>query len=266
MSESTNTTSVIGIASGKGGVGKTTIAVNLALALCGENRKVALLDADLGLANSQIILGINAPFNVSHVFSGEKSVEEVSVTNNDGLLLIPGASGNESLANITAMQAKSLVEQILQTYPDLDMLIIDSAAGLSSSNMSFLDACDARLVILQDEPASIADAYGLIKLESRKDRLETLFVIPNKVVSQDSGNNLFNKMNRVCMQFLEEPVNYLYSVVQDDLLSQIIRRRESLLNDHPSIRAAANFKGFAKSLIALLGSSKFSAGSAEKVN
>jgi flagellar biosynthesis protein FlhG len=132
--------------------------------------------------------------------------------------------------------------------------------------MSFLDACDARLVILQDEPASIADAYGLIKLESRKDRLGTLFVIPNKVASQDSGQSLFNKMNRVCMQFLEEPVNYLHSVIQDDLLSQIIRRRESLLTDHPSSRAATNFRNFAKSLVALLNSQKFTANPAEKVN
>jgi flagellar biosynthesis protein FlhG len=138
MSEPKSTTRVIGIASGKGGVGKTTVAVNLALALSAKGLRVGLLDADLGLANSQILLGVNAPTNVSHVFDGEKTVTDVAVETPQGLLLIPGASGNQALANITAVQATSLIDQVLQSYPDLDVLLIDSAAGLSSANMSFL--------------------------------------------------------------------------------------------------------------------------------
>lgn len=252
MSEPKSTTSVIGIASGKGGVGKTTVAVNLALALSAKNLRVGLLDADLGLANSQILLGVNAPLNVSHVFDGEKTVADVAVQSPQGLLLIPGASGNQALANITAVQATSLIDQVLQSYPELDVLLIDSAAGLSSANMSFLDACHLRVLVMQDEPASIADAYGLIKLESRKDRLNNLYLLPNRVASQQAGKNLFDKMNVVCMKFLEEPVNYLFCIMQDDLLAKVTRRRETLIENYPSSAAAQNFNQLADLLIAKL--------------
>lgn len=251
-SQSHISTRIVGIASGKGGVGKTTVAVNLALALCQQGMRVGLLDADLGLANSQILLGVSAPLNVGDVFDGHKNVTDVAVETPQGLLLIPGASGNQSLANITSMQATSLIDQILQSYPDLDVLIIDSAAGLSSANMSFLDTCALRLLVMQDEPASIADAYGLIKLESRKDRLASLFLVPNRVGSELLGKALFDRMNVVCMKFLEEPVNYLASVLQDELLGRVTRKRETVIADHPTSAAAKNFALLAEALMAQL--------------
>ena len=107
---------MIGVASGKGGVGKTTISVNLALALIAQGKKVALLDADLGLANAQLLLGLNAPFNLSHVIAGSKTVGEVSVTSEEGLILIPGASGNAELANINALTAQSLIQSIFSEH------------------------------------------------------------------------------------------------------------------------------------------------------
>jgi len=245
MSQSNTTTSILGIASGKGGVGKTTVAVNLALALCAQNLRVGLLDADLGLANSQILLGVNAPLNVSHVFDGTKTVADVAVETRHGLLLIPGASGNQSLANITSVEARSLIDQILESFPDLDVLLIDSAAGLSSANMSFLDTCCMRLLVMQDEPASIADAYGLIKLESRKDRLQDLYLVPNRVSSEQAGKRLFDKMNLVCMKFLEEPVSYLTSILQDDLFGKVTRQRETILEHHPNSPATKNITDLA---------------------
>jgi len=210
------------------------------------------LDADLGLANSQILLGVNAPLNLSHVFNGSKSVSDVAVETAHGLLLIPGASGNQSLANITPIQATSLIDQVLQNYPDLDVLLIDSAAGLSSANMSFLDACTIRLLVMQDEPASIADAYGLIKLESLKDRMKSLYLVPNRVGSEPSGKSLFDKMNLVCMKFLEEPVSYLTSVLQDELLARVTRKRETIIEHHPTSSAAKNFQDLANRLLATL--------------
>ena len=131
MSQSYTTTNILGIASGKGGVGKTTVAVNLALALCAQNLRVGLLDADLGLANSQILLGVNAPLNVSHVFDGTKTVADVAVETHHGLLLIPGASGNQSLANISSMEARSLIDQILESFPDFRKTVRSSPICVS---------------------------------------------------------------------------------------------------------------------------------------
>ncbi len=256
MQQTISPTRVVGIASGKGGVGKTTISVNAALELCRMGYSVALLDADLGLANSQILLGINAPLNLGHVVDGAKEIRDVAVEGPLGLILIPGASGNEALANINPTQAKSLVAGILTSFPELDILLIDSAAGLSTANMSFLDTCDYRVVVMQDEPASIADAYGLIKLESRKDRLADLYVVPNRVAAERDGQVLFDKMNRVCMQFLEEPIHYLSSILQDDLLGQVTRRRETVIVNHPSSKAATNFNRFAEQLVNLFKSSE----------
>ena len=252
MLQSQTSTSIIGIASGKGGVGKSTVAVNLALALCNQGLRVGLLDADLGLANSQILLGVNAPLNVGHVFDGQKSVNEVAVETPQGLLLIPGASGNQSLANISSIQATSLIDQILESYTDLDVLLIDSAAGLSSANMSFLDACSRKLLVMQDEPASIADAYGLIKLESRKDRMQDLLLVPNRVGSEAAGKALFDRMNMVCMKFLEEPIKYLASVLQDDLLARVTRKRETVIEHHPNSNAARNFIQLSSALTDLI--------------
>ena len=154
---------VIGIASGKGGVGKTTISVNLAIALTKLGKKVALIDADLGLANAQILLGANAPFNLSDVVNGRKEIKDVAVETKQGLILVPGASGNSEVANLNSLQTQSLIQSLFEAYRGLDIIIVDSAAGLSSSNLTFIRACDLRLVVMQDEPASIADAYGLIK-------------------------------------------------------------------------------------------------------
>ena len=232
---------VIGVASGKGGVGKTTLSAHIALALCQFGHRVALLDADLGLANAQLLLGVNAPFHVGDVLAGRKSLDEVCVAGPLGLTLIPGASGNSELANLTAAEAQGLVQSIAASTQEIDVVVIDAAAGLSESNLTFLRACDIRLVVLQDEPASIADAYGLIKLQSLESRMENLFVVPNRVSSQKAGADLFEKMNRVCMKFLDEPVGYLHSVEEDPELTKASRQRQNIFESNPHSSAAKCF-------------------------
>ena len=144
---------------------------------------------------------------------------------------------------------------MLQSYPELDVLLIDLLPASSAITAS-LDACHLRLLVMQDEPASIADAYGLIKLESRKDRLKDPYLVPNRVSSPQAGKSLFDKMNVVCMKFLEEPVNYLYCVLQDELLAKVTRQRETLIEHHPGSAAAQNFNQLADQLINLIANQK----------
>ena len=248
MNANTSQTTVIGIASGKGGVGKSTIAVNLGQALANQGKKTTLLDADLGLANAQILLGLDAPYNIGDVINEKKTVNEVLIPCNENFSLIPGASGDPVLANISPLIAKSLINEVTSEIDDLDVLIVDCAAGLAESNLAFLESCDIKLIVVQDEPASIADCYGVIKIESKKNQMDNIFVLPNRVKSQNAGKNLFDKLNKVCMKFLEEPVYYLDSVVNDDLLIANARKRESLFPNHETSAAAYNFTKLAEKI------------------
>jgi len=248
MNANTSQTTVIGIASGKGGVGKSTIAVNLGQALANQGKKTTLLDADLGLANAQILLGLDAPYNIGDVINEKKTINEVLIPCNENFSLIPGASGDPVLANISPLIAKSLIKEVTSEIDDLDVLIVDCAAGLAESNLAFLESCDIKLIVVQDEPASIADCYGVIKIESKKNKMDNIFVLPNRVKSQNAGKSLFDKLNKVCMKFLEEPVYYLDSVVNDDLLIANARKRESLFPNHETSAAAYNFSQLAEKI------------------
>ena len=248
MNANTSQATVIGIASGKGGVGKSTIAVNLGQALANQGKKTTLLDADLGLANAQILLGLDAPYNIGDVINQKKTVNEVLIPCNENFSLIPGASGDPVLANISPLIAKSLIKEVTSEIDDLDVLIVECAAGLAESNLAFLESCDIKLIVVQDEPASIADCYGVIKIESKKNQMDNIFVLPNRVKSQNAGKNLFDKLNKVCMKFLEEPVYYLDSVVNDDLLIANARKRESLFPNHETSAAAYNFSQLAEKI------------------
>jgi flagellar biosynthesis protein FlhG len=137
-------TQVIGIASGKGGVGKTTVSINLATALVQRGHKVMLLDADLGLANAQIAMGAHAPFNIGHVLRGEKNLEEVIVTTAQGVRLVPGASGLRDMAALDPVQIATIVQSFDSLREAVDFLIVDVAAGISPSVLDFMSACQRR--------------------------------------------------------------------------------------------------------------------------
>ena len=241
MNPSNTEPTIIGIASGKGGVGKSTVAVNLGFAFANSGKKTVVLDADLGLANAQILMGLDAPYNIGDILSGKRAVKDVLVHQDPNLALIPGASGNASLANISSIAASSLIDKVKSELENVDVLIIDCAAGLTQSNLAFLECCTMKIIVVQDEPASIADCYGVIKIESKKNQMENIFLLPNKVKSQAEGKNLFDKLNHVCMRFLEEPINYLDSILEHQLFSVMNKKRENLFPKHASSPAGKNF-------------------------
>ena len=202
---------IIGIASGKGGVGKTTISANLAVALAARGKSVMLFDADLGLANAQLALGCKAPFNFSHVITGEKTLKEIIVEGPKGVKLVPGSSGIQHLAALNSTEAAGIIHSFSELEDGLDYFIVDMAAGLSDSVMTFLSACQHRFIVLKNEPSSIADAYATIKVMIQNYELDNIYVLPNSVPSQREGQNLYKRINSVIKSFLGSEVGYLYS-------------------------------------------------------
>jgi len=239
-------TEVIGIASGKGGVGKTTTSVNLAVALRQLGHSVMLFDADLGLANAQIALGARAEYNLGHFLAGQKTMQEIMLTTRQGIKLIPGASGMQELAGLSQLQAASIVQSFGALTDDIDFLIVDVAAGISPSVLSFLAACQRRFIVVKDDPSSIADAYGTIKILSKEMALDEIYLLPNMVCSQTEGWKLYKKLNDVCVRFLGESVHYLTSIEEDEMVLRALKKYQSVIEMAPGSAASRDFMRLAE--------------------
>jgi flagellar biosynthesis protein FlhG len=236
---------VIGIASGKGGVGKTTVTVNLASALVHKGFRVMVLDADLGLANAQIGLGCQAPGNLAQVLRGERKLEEIIVTAPCGVRLVPGTSGVRDMAALDRAQVAAIIHAFSELDEPLDFLLVDIAAGISPSVLAFLGACQRRFVVACDHPASIADAYALIKVMSTEERLDEIHVIGNMATSQAHGHHLYGRLNQVCNRFLGCSVGYLTAIEADETVQDAWRMYQPVVEYAPSSSSARDFRRLA---------------------
>ena len=244
-------TQIIGIASGKGGVGKTTVSVNLAVMLASLGKKVMIFDADLGLANAQLALGCRTPFNFSHVLSGEKTLDEIIVEGPSGVKLVPGASGMQHMASLNEAETAGIIQSFSDVDEDLDYFIVDLAAGLSNTVMTFMRACQHRFIVLKNEPSSIADAYGTIKVMIQEHQLDNISLIPNGVASQNEGERLYGSINSVIQNFLGSRVDYLHSITQDEMVLRSIKAGQPLVSFAPSSIASRDFRALAKVVTSL---------------
>ena len=248
MNSRTKPTQVIGIASGKGGVGKTTVSVNLAVALQAAGERVMLLDADLGLANAQIALGTPCPFNLSHFLAGQKTLSEILVTTRQGVRLVPGASGMYEMAGINQLQAAGIVQAFSELADEIDYLIVDMAAGISPPVMAFMQACARRFVVVRDDPSSIADAYGTIKVLRQDFGVDDIFLLPNGVASEQDGHLLYERINQVCARFLGRGIQYIGSIAQDELVLSALRKHQPVVEFAPGSAGARDFRRLAESV------------------
>ena len=219
--------------------------------LASLGKKVMIFDADLGLANAQLALGIRAPFNFSHVISGEKTLSEVIVEGPSGVKLVPGASGIQRMAALGPQETAGIIQVFSEIEDDLDYLIVDVAAGLSDAVMAFMSACQHRIVVVKNEPYSIADAYSTIKVMIQEYKLDHIHLLPNGVESQREGERLFTSINTVVQNFLDGQIKYLHSISADSMVTQAMKASQPLVNHSPASVAARDFSALAKKVMLL---------------
>ena len=240
-----SSTQVICIASGKGGVGKTIVAVNLAVALQRNGKRVMLLDCDLDMANAHIALGAQCEYNLSHFLSGEKTLQEIAVTTRAGIRLVPGASGLKKMANISQLQAASIVRAFNTFEEELDYLIVDLSAGISSATLAFMVACPRRFIVVRDDPLSIADAFATMKVLMQDFGMTEIYLLPNGMKSQEDGKLLFDRIDRACGHFMFRSINYIGTIEQDINIMLALRKYQSVFESAPNSLGADDFRRLA---------------------
>lgn len=237
---------VIAVASGKGGVGKTNITVNLGVALSSMGKEVLLLDADLGLANIDVMLGLHPQYNLQHVLDGSKTLQEIIVEGPAGLKIIPAASGVQKMAELSPAEHAGMIQAFSELNQHIDILMIDSAAGIADSVISFTRAAQEVIVVVCDEPASITDAYALIKLLSRQYNVDHFHIIANMARNVQEGRELFNKIAMVCERFLEVNLDFMGIVPFDDDLRRAVKKQRAVVDYVPRSKSATAFNHLAK--------------------
>ncbi len=236
---------VIAVTGGKGGVGKTNVSVNLSLALGEMGRKAVLMDADLGLANVDIMLGLRPKRNISDVLAGECRLTDVMLDVNDNVRIVPASSGTQAMTSLSAHEHAELIYAFNDVADEMDVLIIDTAAGISDSVVSFVRAAQEVLVVVCDEPTSITDAYALIKLLNRDYRMTRFRVLANMVYTDTEGRSMFNKLLTVTDRFLDVTLQYVGSIPYDESVRKSVQRQVPVLKAFPKSKAALAYKQLA---------------------
>jgi flagellar biosynthesis protein FlhG len=237
---------VIAVTGGKGGVGKTNVSVNLAISMADMGKRVMLLDADLGLANIDVMLGLHTEYDLSHVLRGERTLQEIIVEGPGGVRVVPASSGVQQMAELSRAEHAGLIRAFSDVSDDLDVLIVDTAAGISDAVVSFSRAAQEVIVVVCDEPASITDAYALIKLLNREYGVSRFRVLANMTRSAEEGRNLYNKLCRVTDRYLEVMLSFMGSVPYDESLRKAVRGQKPVVHAYPRSPAAQTFKNLAK--------------------
>ena len=236
---------VIAVTGGKGGVGKTSVAINLATALSASGKRVMLLDGDLGLANVDVLLGLSPRHTLAQLLEGSCTLEDVIVNAPQGFQVVPAASGVAEMANLSAAAHLNIVRAFSALSERLDVLIVDTAAGIAHSVLQFSQAAQQVLIVVCDEPASITDAYALIKVLSRNHAVREFRVLANMCGKGDDGAHLFKKLERVTSRFLDVVLDYVGEVPEDPYLKRAIREQRPVIDAYPASPAAMAFKKLA---------------------
>ncbi|MBW1680307.1 MAG: MinD/ParA family protein [Deltaproteobacteria bacterium] len=241
---------VISVTSGKGGVGKTNVVGNLAYAMSRMGRRVLILDADLGLANMDVLLGVNPRYTIQHVLSGEKNLEEVILRTPSGFSLLPAASGIQELTELDHSQRLLLLNEFEDFEDSFDVFLIDTGAGISSNVMYFNFAAMEKIVVVTNEPASLTDAYALIKILTKKYRQKRYRILVNAARSAGEAERIYRHLSRVVDRYLSSPsLDYLGWVPYDEHVPKAVRRQQTVSELYPDSRVSRSFAEIAERML-----------------
>nr|WP_269802016.1 MinD/ParA family protein [Psychrosphaera ytuae] len=238
-------TKVVAVTGGKGGVGKTSVSLNTAIALAQSGQNVLVLDADLGLANCDVMLGLRVHKNLSHVLSGEAELDDILVEGPHGIKIVPATSGSIDMVELSPAQHAGLIRAFSEMKTPVDVFIVDTAAGISDMVLSFSRASHEVLVVVCDEPTSITDAYALIKVLNRDHGVSKFKVVANMVRTIKEGQDLFKKLTLVTDRFLEVNLELTAIIPFDDNLRKAVRRQRAIVDAFPRSPSAVAFKTLA---------------------
>lgn len=239
---------VVTVTSGKGGVGKTNVSVNLAMALSNAGKRVTIMDADLGLGNIDVLLGLHPKYNLTHVIEGEQQLDDIIERGPGNISIIPAASGVQTMAELTPTQHAGLIRAFSEMNHNLDVLLVDTAAGITDSVISFSRAAQDVLVVVNDEPASITDAYALIKVLNSEYGLFRFRVLCNRVKSAQQGRELYSTITKVTDRFLDVALDYVGFIPDDDFVVKAIRKQRPVVDAYPRSKASLAFRTLAEKM------------------
>jgi flagellar biosynthesis protein FlhG len=240
---------VISVTSGKGGVGKSNVVSNLAIAMSAQGKKVLIIDADLGLGNLDVLLGLSPAYNLNHVLSGEKTITDILIDGPAGIKIIPAGSGIQELTSLGQHEKLKLLDELDMLEEQFDIMIVDTEAGISENVTYFTVAAQEIIVVVTPEPTSITDVYALIKLLSTRYSEHHFKVLVNMAKDSEDALEVFRKLANVAGRFLDISLDYLGCVVKDDKVVEAVKRQKAVSELFPESEAATCFSTLAKRVI-----------------
>lgn len=239
---------IIAITSGKGGVGKTNITVNLAIALQRLGKRVLVIDADLGLANVDVLMGITPKYNLRHVMQGDCSLEDVVIRGPEGMLLVPGASGITELADMSDRSRELIINNLNRITGVSDIILVDTGAGLSRNVRRFVTAADEAIVVTSPDPTAITDAYSMIKIITQENEDLEVKLIVNMAMNSREALEISERIVLVVKQFLNKSIETLGHIVFDNALRMSVRNQRPVLLENPNSEIARSIHAIARKI------------------
>ena len=244
-----NPSRVIAIASGKGGVGKTNLAVNLGIALMKLGTRVLLVDADLGLANIDVMLGLVPKFNLGQVITGQKSIDDVITNGPLGLRIVASGSADYKMANLSDRSLEFCLQQLNELEKNTDIMLIDTGAGISRNVLKFVLAAGEVIIVTTPEPTAITDAYGIIKVIASADKNTPIWVVVNMIRDENEGNQVMERLSTVSRRFLGIELTSIGFIPMDPMVSKAVKEQQPFIIGRPRTAASEHVLAIARNLV-----------------